>query len=111
MSLPSINSPVTCDFSPKDPGAGSTDQGNVSYVVPTFHGGFAIPCPPGAYNHTAEFTECAGTMEAFRRTLLTSKGMALAAWKVLSEKGVAERLWKDFKEDREQEREAEALGL
>ncbi|OBT50787.1 hypothetical protein VE04_09311 [Pseudogymnoascus sp. 24MN13] len=100
MSLPSINSPVTCDFSNTEPGPGSTDQGNVSYVVPSFHGGFAIPCPPGAYNHTPGFTACAGTDEAHDLAVVTSKGMAIAGWKVLSEEAVAEKIWEDFKKDR-----------
>ena len=79
MTLPSINSPVACDISGNEPSPGSTDQGNVSYVVPSFHGTFAIPCPPGALNHTPEFTACAGSDEAHELSLLVSKGMAIAA--------------------------------
>jgi len=100
MALPSINSPVTCDFSKTEPGPGSTDQGNVSYIVPTFHGGFAIPCPPGAYNHTAGFTACAGTDEAHDLAVVTSKGMAITGWKVLSDDAVVKKIWEDFEEDR-----------
>ena len=99
MSLPSINSPVTCDFRDTDPFPGSTDQGNVSYVVPSFHGGYAIPCAPDAFNHTPAFTQAAGSEDAYLRTVDTSKGMALAGWRVLSEKDVVGRIWKDFDED------------
>ena len=100
MALPSINSPVTCDFNQTEPGPGSTDQGNVSYVIPSFHGGFAIPCPPGAYNHTPGFTACAGTDEAHDLAVLTSKGMAIAGWKVLADDDVAKKIWDDFDEDK-----------
>jgi hypothetical protein len=100
MSLPSINSPVTCDFNNKVPGGGSTDQGNVSYITPAFHGGFAIPCPPGAYNHTAGFTAAAGAEEAHDLAVVASKGMAVAGWRVLSDEKVADDIWKDFEEDR-----------
>jgi hypothetical protein len=100
MALPSINSPVICDFNTTEPGAGSTDQGNVSYVVPSFHGGFTIPCPPGAYNHTPGFTACAGTDEAHDLAVLTSKGMAVAGWKVLADDSVAKNVWDDFEEDK-----------
>lgn len=70
--------------------------------MPSFHGGFAIPCSPGAYNHTAGFTACAGTDEAHDLAVVTSKGMAIAGWKVLSEDAVAEKIWADFEEDRRQ---------
>lgn len=100
MADPSINSPVVCDFERSPPLPGSTDQGNVSYVVPSFHGGFAIPCPPGAYNHTKGFTACAGTAEAHDLAMQAGKGMAIAGWRILSDETVASEVWNDFKKDR-----------
>ncbi len=41
---------------------GSTDMGNVSYVVPSIHPMFAIGS--GEVNHTREFTAVANTPEA-----------------------------------------------
>ena len=35
----------------------STDQGNVSYEIPSIQGVFKIKTPGGADNHTAEFAE------------------------------------------------------
>lgn len=96
----SIDHPVVCDFEHSAPLPGSTDQGNVSYVVPSFHGGFAIPCPPGAFNHTKGFTACAGTDEAHDLCIATSKGMAAAGWTILTDEAVANKVWEDFRADR-----------
>lgn len=49
-AMSDLDSPVANDFDDDSPGLGSTDQGNVTYCVPAFHGVFAIPCPPGAFN-------------------------------------------------------------
>ncbi|TQV90629.1 amidohydrolase [Cordyceps javanica] len=100
MALPAIDSRVVCDFEHAPPLPGSTDQGNVSYVVPSFHGGFAIPCPPGAYNHTKGFTACAGTGEAHKLAIDAAKGMAVAAWAILSDEAIAVKVWEDFRADR-----------
>jgi amidohydrolase len=98
-AMASLGSNVTCDFD-AEPMSGSTDQGNVSYECPSFHGGFAIPAEKGAYNHTPGFTTAAGSEEAFKRCLLTAKGMALAGWKVLSDDHVAEEIRRAFEEDK-----------
>ncbi|EGX89705.1 amidohydrolase [Cordyceps militaris CM01] len=100
MALPCIDSPVACDFEHAPPVPGSTDQGNVSYVVPSFHGGFAIPCPPGAYNHTKGFTACAGTDEAHKLAIDAAKGMAMAGLAILNDEAVAAKIWEEFKADR-----------
>ncbi len=57
----------------------SSDMGNVSYAVPTIHPTFAIPCPPGAGNHTPGFTAAAATPEAHSATIRASKGLAFTA--------------------------------
>lgn len=100
MALPAINSPVACEFEGAGVLAGSTDQGNVSYVTPSFHGGFAIPCPPGAFNHTKGFTACAATDEAHDLAIAAAKGMAVAGWTILTDESVATKIWEDFKADR-----------
>jgi hypothetical protein len=57
--------------------------------VPGFHGTYWIDTPGQAANHTHGFAEGAGSDEAHRRTMLTSKGMAGTAWRVLSDEGFA----------------------
>lgn len=74
--------------------------GNVTYACPGFHGGFAIPAEPGAFNHTPSFTNAAGTSKAHELTIITAKGMAIAGWTVLSDDDVAWRVKKDFEEDK-----------
>ncbi|BAE65745.1 unnamed protein product [Aspergillus oryzae RIB40] len=79
---------------------GSTDMGNVTYVCPGFHGGFAVPADPGAFNHTPSFTKAAGTSKAYELALNTAKGMAVVGWNVLSDDSLAEGVRNDFEEDK-----------
>ncbi|KAB8241780.1 hypothetical protein BDV35DRAFT_400737 [Aspergillus flavus] len=79
---------------------GSTDMGNVTYVCPGFHGGFAVPADPGAFNHTPSFTKAAGTSKAYELAINTAKGMAVVGWNVLSDDSLAERVRIDFEEDK-----------
>jgi len=78
MPSQAINSLVMCDFSQEEPGPASTDERNVPYINPTFHGVFAIPYPSGAYNLTTGFIAYAGTDEAHDLAIVTSKSMAIA---------------------------------
>ena len=41
-------------------GSGSTDQGNVTYEVPSIHPMFKLDLPEGVGNHTPGFTEVLG---------------------------------------------------
>ncbi|GBC10388.1 hypothetical protein RclHR1_00960005 [Rhizophagus clarus] len=58
---------------------GSTDQGNVTYVVPGIHPFYDIKPPEGCGNHTIGFTNAAKTESAHDDTLIASKGIALTA--------------------------------
>ena len=58
---------------------GSTDMGDVSYVVPSIHPMFGIPVTHGAGNHTPGFTACAATPEAHENTLRAAKALAMTA--------------------------------
>jgi hypothetical protein len=78
------------------PGSYSTDQGNVSYVCPSIHAVYRIPVPGNAVNHTREFTAAAITDEAFEATIKSAKGMATAAWKVLSDEVFAKEVRDEF---------------
>lgn len=62
---------------------GSTDQGNVSHIIPALHALIGIPVSDGAKNHTRQFTAAAGSMEAHRRTIMTGKAMAMTWWMLL----------------------------
>jgi hypothetical protein len=66
-----------------------TTSGNVSQIVPSFHGLYTIPIKDNAANHTLGFTEAAATKEAHELTILTSKGMAGVGLRVLMDDGFA----------------------
>jgi amidohydrolase len=84
---------------PADILAGSTDMGDVCYECPGFHGVFGIDTKEGEANHTKGFTAAAGTQDAFERALECGRGMALVAWRVLSDDGFAERVQREWEED------------
>jgi metal-dependent amidase/aminoacylase/carboxypeptidase family protein len=75
---------------------GSTDMGNVSYVVPTIHPMFEIPCDPNNANHTAPFTEAAATDEAHERTIRVAKAMARAAYDLVADPALLTAAREDF---------------
>lgn len=67
---------------PPDEADGSTDVGNVSYLVPTIHPDLAIGC--GASAHTPEFALAAGSEVAQQRILVGAKAMAMTAIDLIS---------------------------
>lgn len=84
------------------PTEASTDMGNVSHLVPSFHGAFPIPTTPDVAAHNPKFAACAGTDEAHGSALNCAKGMAMLAIRVLTEDDVADGARRDFeKKDRE----------
>ncbi|CAM1509532.1 Fc.00g032710.m01.CDS01 [Cosmosporella sp. VM-42] len=82
----------------EEPFTFSTDMGNVSYVVPTFHGAFGIPAPKYAMPHQHQFAEASGTDAAHGVAVSCAKGMALLGWKLLTEDEVAAGAARDFNE-------------
>jgi metal-dependent amidase/aminoacylase/carboxypeptidase family protein len=74
----------------------STDMGNVSHLVPSFHGGFIIPAGPEISAHNPGFAACAGTEEAHKAALTCAKGMAMLALRILVDDGLAQRARADF---------------
>ncbi|KAF7654471.1 hypothetical protein LDENG_00069040 [Lucifuga dentata] len=85
--------------------AGSTDFGNVSFVVPGIHSYFYIGSD--ALNHTEEYTVAAGDDRAQFYTLRTAKALAMTALDVLVCPELLQRVKQDFteaklKEDRMQ---------
>ncbi|KAJ7224215.1 hypothetical protein GGX14DRAFT_350602, partial [Mycena pura] len=64
-------------------GSASTDFGNVSYVLPALHPGYAIPTEPLQGNHTIGFTKAAASQEAHEATMLITKGLAHTGFRAL----------------------------
>ncbi|PLB43762.1 hypothetical protein P170DRAFT_450934 [Aspergillus steynii IBT 23096] len=62
----------------------STDMGNVSYAVPSFHGVFGIPTPDGVPPHHAGFAKAAGLEEAHHEAIICGKAMAMLGWRLLT---------------------------
>ncbi|KPM46443.1 hypothetical protein AK830_g34 [Neonectria ditissima] len=74
----------------------STDMGNVSHLVPSFHGAFAIPASADVSAHNPGFAAAAGADEAHKAAIACAKGMATLAIRVLVEDGTAEGAKEDF---------------
>lgn len=62
---------------------GSTDMGNVSWVVPSIQPMFKIPTPVG--NHHPDFTATTGTPESHDAALQTAEAMAATAVELLGD--------------------------
>lgn len=74
----------------------STDMGNVSHFVPSFHGGIGIPAEPGVAMHNPRFAQAAGTDEAHAAAIKAAKGMAMLGLRVLLDSEVATKARVDF---------------
>lgn len=80
----------------------STDQGDISYQMPSLSVGFSIvPGPGGQGPHNPEFADAAGTRDAFERCLRVGKAMAGTALDVLSERKLLKDVQSAWKEDME----------
>jgi metal-dependent amidase/aminoacylase/carboxypeptidase family protein len=78
----------------------STDQGNISYAIPSVNASFAIP--PGPLlgpPHTPDFEKSSATKEAFDRALRVGKALAGTAVDVLSTPGLLGRIKEQWKRD------------
>jgi len=78
------------------PATASTDMGNVSYAVPAFHGGFAIPAPDNVTGHNPSFAAAAGTDAAHESAIRCAKGMAVLGYRVLTDSKLADAARLDF---------------
>ncbi|VUC37976.1 unnamed protein product [Clonostachys rosea] len=77
----------------------STDMGNVSHLVPSFHGAFVIPTDPDVAGHNPKFAASAGTDEGHVAAINCAKGMAMLAIRTLLEDKTAAGARKDFETD------------
>ncbi|KKY35152.1 putative peptidase m20 [Diaporthe ampelina] len=80
----------------------STDQGDVSYQMPSLSVGFSlIPGPGGQGPHNPEFAVAAGTRDAFEKCLRVGKAMAGTALDVLSQKNMLQAVRSAWEKDME----------
>jgi amidohydrolase len=78
----------------------STDQGNISYAMPSVNASFAIP--PGPLSgppHTPDFEKSSGTKEAFDRAMRVGKALAGTAVDVLSTPGLIDDVKEQWRRD------------
>jgi amidohydrolase len=78
-----------------DPSYGSTDMGNVSWVVPAIHPDLAI-APEGTPGHSHEFRDAAATPKADETTLLAATLVAQTAWDVLADPALVRAVRAEF---------------
>lgn len=76
--------------------SGSTDFGNVTFVVPGIHPYFYIGSD--ALNHTEQYTEAAGSQNAQFYALRTAKALAMTALDVIFKPDLLEQVREDFRQ-------------
>eukprot|EP00118_Oscarella_pearsei_P016206 m.152986 g.152986 ORF g.152986 m.152986 type:complete len:396 (+) comp38610_c0_seq4:663-1850(+) len=74
--------------------AGSTDMGDVSYVVPSIHPMYSIGSD--ALNHTRDFTKFSDTDYAHKQTLIFAKAMAMTAIDIFTCPGLMDEIKSAF---------------
>ncbi len=77
-------------------GRGSTDTGDVSYVIPCAHYYFGVTGGIPAALHTVEFREFAKTDEAFEAAMKTGSIMAQVCLRYFTDKTFREAVHRDF---------------
>ncbi|KAK3390140.1 putative amidohydrolase [Podospora didyma] len=78
----------------------STDQGNLSYAMPSVNASFAIPPgPQKGQPHSPDFEKASGTKLAFDRALRVGKSLAGAAVQVLAEPGLLDQIKDQWRRD------------
>jgi amidohydrolase len=79
-----------------DPTTGSTDMGNVSWVVPTIHPDLSIADQPTP-GHTIEFRDAAARSRADRTVLLAATLVAQTAIDLLADPALVAAAWREFR--------------
>jgi metal-dependent amidase/aminoacylase/carboxypeptidase family protein len=78
----------------------STDQGNISYAMPSVNASFAIPPgPQSGPPHTPDFEKSSATEEAFERALRVGKALAGTAVDVLSTPSLIDKIKEQWRQD------------
>ncbi|CAG8786203.1 17373_t:CDS:2, partial [Gigaspora rosea] len=76
--------------------SGSTDQGNVTYVVPGFHPVYDICASTSASNHQREFTTICKSKNAHEETIKATSGMTLVGLDFLLDDEFAKQVKNSF---------------
>ncbi|KAH8895631.1 hypothetical protein GQ53DRAFT_640464 [Thozetella sp. PMI_491] len=77
----------------------STDQGNVSYELPSLHPGFAIPVDvPNVGPHHPDFEKAAGAEKAFEAAMRFGRVMASTGVQILRDEKLREKMWAEYRE-------------
>ncbi|KAH8655348.1 hypothetical protein BX600DRAFT_552738 [Xylariales sp. PMI_506] len=83
---------------PGPPAGASTDQGNVSYEVPSIHPGFGIKVTESNVGpHHPKFRDAAGTRDGFQSAINFGAIMAATGIEVLRDSILREKLWAEHK--------------
>lgn len=85
-------------FADSDPscGAGSTDMGDVSQIVPSIHPYLAICAPGETLCHQHAFAAYAASDQGHQTLLLAATCLAQTAWRVLAEPELRAQAWAAF---------------
>lgn len=84
----------------------STDQGNLSYVLPSINASFSIPPgSQGGANHSKDFEVASGTREAFLRAMRVGKALAGTAVDGCSVRGMLEEVREEWERDMQRAKE------
>ncbi|KAE8164428.1 hypothetical protein BDV40DRAFT_310885 [Aspergillus tamarii] len=70
---------------------GSSDIGNVSYLMPTLHTMFGIPGPDGSFPHHPSFAAAAGTDDAHVEAVVVGKSLAMIGWEMITDEALFEQ--------------------
>ena len=80
----------------KDDSMGSTDMGDVTQAVPGIHAYVQI-CEDEVAGHSREFADASGSERGAVAMLAAAKALAMTAVDVLTEPGLSERIWEEFR--------------
>ena len=87
----------------------STDQGNVSYAVPSMNVSFAIePGAEAGQPHSPDFERASGTRSAFFRAMRVAKAMAGTAVDICATPGLLEEVQEQWRRDMAEQRTLDA---
>jgi amidohydrolase len=77
-------------------GAGSTDMGDVSHVVPSIHPYMGIVEEGGALCHTHKFAEAAASERGYEASIVAAKALARTAIELLADDGLLKSVREDW---------------
>ncbi|KAK5992296.1 Xaa-Arg dipeptidase [Cladobotryum mycophilum] len=79
-----------------EPFTASTDMGNVTHIVPGFHGAFGLQADTSVALHSRGFAAAAGRDDSHEIAMKSAKGMAMLALRVITDEAIAKAAREDF---------------